>query len=399
MREPTDNNLHEWVRQMLDPYRPDYDPADWERLRPRLHPRPRRRWLVGLLAVFLFGALTIGGFWLTNRQEIAQQPPAQKRSFMPETNPKKTHSDILIAANRPPTMPRKRSGKPVRTPSAMPVLEPVFTTEPIRLHAIGPFTDPFLRPTSPAVSIPSPTELAIQQQLLGGFFGPDSTSYRVLDRNSLSWPNAAIVCDFTTSMYPYSTQLFAWLNRNAQNPAIRATVFFTDCDSLGQETRPGGRPGQMFVSAERDPTRVLPVLLEVARNTRNNAHEAENDIEALLFAQQRFPEAEHLILVADIDNPVKDMALLDQVRKPVHVVLCGRDWDSTQAFHPDYFTIARQTRGSLHTLTDDIAPDQLTSDTWLRVGHRFYRYHRHREQFVLTRFQHRPKRFLGLFWR
>jgi hypothetical protein len=246
--------------------------------------------------------------------------------------------------------------------------------------------------------VPGTDEGLIRHQLLTGDFGPDSTSYRVLSRNLRRWPDAVVVCDLTSSMAPYTTQLYAWFRRNARNPAIRGLVLFTDCDSLGQETRPDGPAGQFFVTRERDPLRALPAMLAATRNTRANVSDPENDVEALLFAQRTFPEARHLILLADNSSPVKDLDRVGSLQKPVHVVLCGPPLDSTVAFPPDYETLARQTRGSLHTLEDDLDPAYLRADTWLRVGPRFYRYDARRERFRLTRFRHRPSRLLGMFW-
>jgi hypothetical protein len=251
---------------------------------------------------------------------------------------------------------------------------------------------------APPLRLPSPEEGAITRQLLTGTFGSDSTSYRVLARNLRLWPEAVIVCDLTTSMYPYSTQLFTWFRKNRKHIPVQGIVFFTDCDSLGRETVPGGPPGQMFVTYPGDVGQTLPVMLAAARNTVANAQSAENDVEALLFAQQQFPAARHLVLLADNRSPVKDMARLGGVNRPVHVVLCGAPGDSTMALWPDYYALARRTGGSLHTLEDDFAPGAIRPGTWVRVGSRYYRYQARRDRFKATRFRHRPRRVLHLLW-
>lgn len=403
MSEPNDKILHDWVRQTLNTHRPGYDPAGWEQLQKSLRRRRYRPWMLAGLTGLLLGGLLIGLGWNTVPDKTVRVAPALQP-------PKAAVSTSGQPTNWPKTQPAvttslpKRLEKSVRKPEqtqdfqTLQTVWPFSDTKAIATRSRLPLAEAWEIPAVLPIRIAPVPEMLIQRQLLSGSFGADSTSYRVLTRNIRNWPNAVVVCDFTTSMTPYSTQLYAWLKKNAQTPAVKSLVLFTDCDSLGRETRPGGPAGQLFVTAERDPVRALPLFLEASRNTVNNANEAENDVEALLFAQKRFPDADHLILIADIDNPVKDLALLDRVTKPVHVVLCGRDWDSTQAFHPDYYTIARRTKGSLHTLEDDLAPDRLKSGTWLRVGHRYYRYHRGKERFVLTRFRHRPKRLAGLFW-
>jgi hypothetical protein len=208
-----------------------------------------------------------------------------------------------------------------------------------------------------------------------------------------------VVCDLTSSMYPYSTQLFAWFRQNARNTTIKGIVFFTDCDSLGQQTRLGGPAGQLFVTRERDPKTVLPLMLAAARNTINNTDGPENNVEALLAAQRLFPTAKNLVLIADNTNSVKDMSRLAGVKRPVHVVLCGsREDKSGQPFQDDYQLIATKTNGSLHTISDDLNPGVLASHTTVRVGTVYYRYSSRKKQFQRTEFTHRPIRLLGFLW-
>jgi ribonuclease HI len=175
-------------------------------------------------------------------------------------------------------------------------------------------------------------------------------------------------------------------------------VFFTDCDSLGQETKPNGLKGKMFVTRERDTDKVLPLLLEAARNTLNNKEEAENAVEALIEAQLRFPEAKQLVLIADNSSGVKDLHRLPEVKKPVRVVICGATLDSKQAFQSDFYEIARQTNGSLHTIEDDFKPTSVTHRSWIKIGLHYYWYNARRGKFIPSRFRERPARILGLFW-
>lgn len=291
----------------------------------------------------------------------------------------------------------------IQPPKPIVIQQPVFRTGIIPIAAHNQLT-PLQTNVSeqirqPSVVAFSTEEAAIQEQMLTGNFGSDSTSYHTLTRNLRQWPNAVVVCDLTSSMYPYSTQLFVWFRQNAHNPAVKGIVFFTDCDSLGRQTQPGGRTGRMFVSRERDMASVLPLMLEAARNTVHNYDDAENDIEALVFAQKTFPDAEHLILLADNMSQVKDMNRLDEVKKPVHVVLCGTTGsDLSQPFQADHYTIASHTKGSLHTIEDDINPNAIPRHTILRVGKHYYRYNARRNQFRLTAFTRRPIHLFGPFW-
>jgi hypothetical protein len=246
---------------------------------------------------------------------------------------------------------------------------------------------------------PTSREVALMQRVLEGDIGPDSTTFEALHRNLRRWPNAVIVCDLTTSMDPYAAQVYAWFRRNTRQPNVLGTLFFTDCDSLGHETQPGGLPGAFFVTTERNPQAALPTILAAARNTTNNRLDDENVVEALRHAQRRFPAARHLVLLADNSNGAKDLALLPGITKPVHVIACGQTLAGQQPFHADHYQIATHTNGSLHTLEDDLTQlAAIRHNTFVRVGPTYFRYVARRGRFVRTRFTHRPTRFLGINW-
>jgi hypothetical protein len=402
MSEQADKPLHDWVRQSLDTYRPDYDPRDWARMQRVLR---RRRWWS--LVIVIGSTCILMGFlgWLlyTHTMDVSKVNVTITKPKLPiAAGVSKSREPFVLKITRSET--RKVSS---RVPKAQFARRPNLPEQqrlqtPAQLMAIKGLRlvqTPLNDQIHPLPIAFSPEETAITQQMLTGEFGADSTSYRTLDRNIRQWPDAVIVCDLTTSMYPYTTQLFAWFAKNAQNPATKGMVFFTDCDSLGRQTHPGGPPGRMYITQGWNTASALPMLLHAARNTIRNKDEAENDVEALLVAQNQFPRAKHLVLIADNLSNVKDMALLAKVKKPVHVVLCGTTGsDTAHAFQQAYYTIASQTNGSLHTLEDDIEPTHLSSTTTVRVGLHYYRYSMRRKQFKLTPFQHRPRRFLKFIW-
>jgi hypothetical protein len=402
MNEPENKPLHDWVRRSLDDYRPAYELTDWVRMQRLL--RRRRWWRGGLIGVLGLVLLSWLGWRLIMPSAI--KPRAEKHPLIKLKQPhsadapyfSSSHRSIIKASEQ--TAPERRKPDERAEHQHSELQRPPAPSMAISLTELKPLsTNLSFQISHPNRVAFSSEEPAITQQMLTGEFGSDSTSYRALDRNLNQWPDAVIVCDLTTSMYPYTTQLFAWIKQHISNPTLKGMVFFTDCDSLGQQTHTGGPPGRMYITHERNADHVLPVLLEAARNTVRNDDDAENDVEALLFAQQTFPEAKHVILLADNLSMVKDMALLSQVMRPVHVVLCGTTGGHLDlAFQPDYYRIASQTRGSLHTLEDDLNPGEISSKTTLRVGANYYRYMAHRKKFRRTDFDHRPKRFLGFIW-
>ncbi|MCY7352258.1 MAG: hypothetical protein LH606_16610 [Cytophagaceae bacterium] len=420
MSEPTDadKRLHDWVRQTLHSNQPAEPAQDWERLQRALR---RRRWgRVG--ALVLVGLLVGLVAWIVLNDSKRQSSPTLPTEISPGSmgiesnvsaaNCAPSRKMQRVKPKSKPTPPTKLVATSRLRPLGQTSLQtPVSLTQPERIELASPGTlafrqEAFTLKTGLAEQLRqqrilahNSEEAAIEHQMLTGDFGPDSTSYHALSRNLRRWPDAVIVCDLTSSMYPYSTQLFAWFKKNARNPAVKGLVFFTDCDSLGRQTYPGGPAGQFFVTRERDAVNALPILLAAARNTLINLDRDENDVEALLFAQKTFPDAKHLILLADNSSGVKDLATLDRIRKPVHVVLCGTPWDSTRmAFQPDHFTIASRMRGSLHTIEDDLKPTDIVQNTVLRVGSTYYRYNARKARFKATRFRKRPIRVMGLFW-
>lgn len=405
MQEQNDKGLHEWVRQTLAQYQPAPDAGEWQQMRRKL--RHRFWWRmtlqgIGCVLVTIIGAL----LYLPSPYEISAQKSVS------EINKQSLGKEKGIAEK---DMPGEKRGKAEnglladekifsepfavqKEKSRLKLSDIVLNVYPLDINKPNLQRKAEEQLQTLIVPVLSREESTIEYQMQTGDFGTDSTSYQVFSRNMRRWPDAVVVCDLTSSMYPYSTQIFTWFRKNLKKSNVQAVVFFTDCDSTGRETRQIGTSGQLFVSTALEPASVLPIMIQAARNTVNNHSSAENDLEALLFAQQQFPQAKHLILVADNGSPVKDMALLDKIKKPVHVILCGTTMDSTQAFQPDYMDIASLSGGSLHTIEDDIYLDKLSRQTWIRIAERYYKYDEKKKQFKLTRFRQRPKRLLGLFW-
>ena len=398
--EPSDKEMHDWLRQTLHEYLPKGDPqADWGKLLPKTKRKPFFLWWFLGIILLLCGL----GSWLYFNDKIADNEivtPLKKLNYSSTLNDKTV---LKIYRNLPKKETIETHNKAENLLKSIP-LKVVDDRGTIRIIPT------FLMPKSfvlPTLIFPK-SELKIAQlnaeaneikyQLLTGNFGDDSTTYQALDRNIILWSNSVIVADFTTSMFPYSTQVFAWMNKNRRNGAIKGTIFFTDCDNLGVQTQANGNAGQMFITKEKNPEKVLKIMIEAAQNTLKNEDFEENDVEALLYAQNNFPEVKHLVLIADNHAAPKDMYLLPKLKKPVHVMLCGNTGDSSLAFHPEYLEIATQTNGSIHTLEDDLNSEDLDDKTVIKVGQKYYRYIPRKQHFKLTNFKNRPTRVLGFIW-
>lgn len=86
----------------------------------------------------------------------------------------------------------------------------------------------------------------------------------------------------------------------------------------------------------------------------------ENDLEAVLKGIQQRQDIEEVVLIADSYSRVRDMELLSQIDIPIRIILCGAEEKNSfyQVLKPDineeYLTIAHRTKGSIHTLRQDI---------------------------------------------
>ena len=407
--EQNDKQFQDWIRQSLENFQPEGNlEKDWGKFFPKAEKKPFIIWRflggIGLGVCFIIGVL----FYLkdTDNQVVASKKQVIDypiNGLKIESFPSK-FSEKIISKKQNIAIVEKKDFITPKENSEIIIEADIFKNRRIErnLTLIEP-TSTLVLLTNQTIKIPpiqylSPEENEIKYQMLLGEFGEDSTTYQSLSRNIRQWQNAVIVSDFTTSMYPYSTQIFAWMKKNARHLNIKGTVFFTDCDSLGNQIENGKSTGQMFLTKEKNPLFVVPMMLNAARNTQNNRDSEENDLEALLYAQANFPNTKHLVLIADNDAPPKDMYLLSKIKKPVHVVLCGTTRDATQAFQEEYLEIAQQTKGSLHTLEDDINPNDLDKNTWIKVGKYYYHYRPRLQQFRVTTFKHRPRKIFGFLW-
>ena len=218
-------------------------------------------------------------------------------------------------------------------------------------------------------------ELKIRQDILNKKIHGDSTTYKVFERNWGKWKNAVVICDWTTSMFKYGTQVVSWLSQHEDAKNIEGFVFFNDCDDQGNPLQSSDRPGQMFSVKSTSTDEVLRAMIAAVRKGGSNQDLQENDAEAIKYAYENFPEAEEIVLIADNVSPVRNMRLIKGINKPVKIIICGPTLIPDLAIQPDYFTIAQKTGGSIHTIEDDLESLKVIKEgTWIKVGGTYYRY-------------------------
>lgn len=175
----------------------------------------------------------------------------------------------------------------------------------------------------------------------------DSTVLKVFDR--MHWNKMLVVTDVTASMYPYIGQLMIWLKFHEDERRIDQFVFFNDGDDTDDEKKIAGNTGGIY-NTSSSVFDVVEQLAFKAMSNGNGGNIPENNIEALIKGQAACTNCEATIMIADNASSVSDMALLQQLHKPVHVILCGVHG----IINSDYLAIAKATGGSVHTAEEDI---------------------------------------------
>jgi hypothetical protein len=174
--------------------------------------------------------------------------------------------------------------------------------------------------------------------------------YNVLKRNK--WKKQLVVADLTGSMYPFAQQISTWLKLHFTNDSLRQSfVFFNDGDNKRDEDKKVGVTGGVYFCTATNVDQLVAAMNLTIRNGQGG-DAPENVIEAILYGLRKTKNVENVILIADNWAKVRDINLLPKVKVPVRVLLCGVT--EGMEIHPDYLNIAYKTKGSIHTIEQDI---------------------------------------------
>jgi hypothetical protein len=174
--------------------------------------------------------------------------------------------------------------------------------------------------------------------------------YNVLKRNK--WKKQLVVADLTGSMYPFAQQISTWLQLHFKNDSLRQSfVFFNDGDNKRDEDKKVGVTGGLYYCTAKNVDQLVAAMNLTIRNGQGG-DAPENVIEAILYGLKKTKGIENIVLIADNWAKVRDINLLPKVKVPVHVLLCGVT--EGMEIHPDYLNIAYKTKGSVHTIEQDI---------------------------------------------
>ncbi|MCW5922446.1 MAG: hypothetical protein KIS77_08885 [Saprospiraceae bacterium] len=198
----------------------------------------------------------------------------------------------------------------------------------------------------------------------------DTTVIDAMDRNWDDWrkEKVIVVQDVTGSMSGYLTQIFIWHELYASK-GVEHYVFFNDGDGKPDKDKVLGKVGGIYYVQSNRLSEIQEVAHRAAR-AGSGGDNPENNIEAAIYAQTRCPDCSMMVMIADNYAPVRDFKLMSEVRKPVHVVVCGGNGEEV---HSDYISIAALTGGAVHTSKMDLdLKGKAVEGTLLAIGERKY---------------------------
>ncbi len=175
--------------------------------------------------------------------------------------------------------------------------------------------------------------------------------FNVLKRNT-QWKNKLIVADLTGSMYPYAQQMSTWLKLHfVKDTTSQHFVFFNDGDKKRDEDKKIGATGGLYHCKAKNIDDLISTM-ELTIKKGQGGDAPENVIEAIIYGLNKSGKVEDVVLIADNWAKVRDIKMLARVKVPVRVVLCGV-YEGME-INEDYLNIAYKTKGSVHTIEQDI---------------------------------------------
>ena len=179
----------------------------------------------------------------------------------------------------------------------------------------------------------------------------NSVVFNVLKRNK-KWNNKLIVADLTGSMYPYAQQVSTWMKLHfMKDTASQNFAFFNDGDKKRDEDKKIGATGGVYHCKAKTVDELIATM-EMTIKKGQGGDAPENPIEAIIYGLNKSGKVEEVILIADNWAKARDIKMLPRIKVPVRVILCGV-FDGME-INEDYLNIAYKTKGSVHTIEQDI---------------------------------------------
>ncbi len=187
---------------------------------------------------------------------------------------------------------------------------------------------------------------------------------------NIKWKNKLIVSDITGSMYPYIGQVLLWYQLNYTNERKTKLAFFNDGDQKTESEKKIGNTGGVYYCEKCTYNELKDKMVE-AMTGGYGGNSPENDFEAIIKSSGMMKGFDELILIADNNSSISDFSLIDQIKIPVRVVVCGAQ--GSNRISTEYLQLAYDTKGSVHTIEEDIEYlEKLKEGGILKIGKRKY---------------------------
>jgi len=215
-------------------------------------------------------------------------------------------------------------------------------------------------------------DAAIEPEKVIAEMTDDSVVYSVLNRTLGRWEDHVVVQDVTGSMHPYLTQTLLFLRGHIKKNTTEKFVFFNDGDH--KPDGPLGYSGGCYYTSADNVDEIQEMAFEAMRNGKGGKA-PENDVEAILYGVKKFPNCKGIVLIADNFSRIRDFRLIPRLMKlgkPVRVVVCGIA--KGDVINLDYIYLARYTKGSLHTINEDITDlSEKEEGSAFKVGSQYFK--------------------------
>ncbi len=162
----------------------------------------------------------------------------------------------------------------------------------------------------------------------------------VLRRNK-NWTRKLLVVDVTGSMTNYYAQIYRWLIFSAvQEPPLH--VVFVN----------GGAGREIYHCDRCDIDALSTVFFTAINDGGSREFDLRGIIEGINLAKNDYTD---IILVGDNFEPIEDLHRLHEIKNPVHVLISGLTSEFGAGWiREDFLNLALKSKGTLHTLTEDI---------------------------------------------
>lgn len=152
--------------------------------------------------------------------------------------------------------------------------------------------------------------------------------------------STALIMDVTASMGPYIADMLEYIKGNLKS--IEHFYFFNDGDNSEDYKKEIGKTGGVYSVKNSNFDEILMhVFATMEKGVGGDI--PENDIEAIVKAQNENPQIQKIILAADNFAFPRDIELMSEVKKPLLIILCG----SQGRINPLWLTFAKKHKAQL----------------------------------------------------